>query len=105
MRLKVIGAAVRHPQKLPMPWFGKNPRQRPIYMVPISRIGDRGPIASRQRCNLNAMDDGALRTSNDAAVSFVPPLSRVGDWRAGLGRSLCSLLPHPFGCEVSQQLR
>jgi hypothetical protein len=31
-------------------------------------------------------------------------LSRVGDWRAGLGRSLCSLLPRPFGCEVSQHL-
>jgi hypothetical protein len=45
-----------------------------------------------------------LRTSNDAAVSIVPPISRVGDWRAGLGRSLCSLLPRPFGCEVSQHL-
>ena len=29
-------------------------------------------------------------------------IGRVGDWRAGLGRSLCSLLPRPFGCEVSQ---
>src|SRR5215471_12772470 len=29
---------------------------------------------------------------------------RVGDWRAGLGRSLYSLLPRPFGCEVSQHL-
>src|SRR5215831_9044878 len=47
-------------------------------------------------------DDGALRASNDAAVSIVPPKSRVGDWRAGLGRSLCSLFPRPFGCEVSQ---
>jgi hypothetical protein len=45
-----------------------------------------------------------LRTSNDAAVSIVPPLSRVGDWRAGLGRCLCSPLPRPFGCEVSQHL-
>jgi hypothetical protein len=25
--------------------------------------------------------------------------SRVGDWRAGLGRSLWSLLPRPFVCE------
>jgi hypothetical protein len=33
---------------------------------------------------------------------IVPPKSRVGDWRAGLGRSLCSLFPRPFGCEVSQ---
>jgi hypothetical protein len=29
---------------------------------------------------------------------------RVGDWRAGLGRSWYSLLPRPFGCEVSQHL-
>jgi hypothetical protein len=28
-----------------------------------------------------------------------PLAGRVGDWRAGLGRSLCSLLPRPFGCE------
>ena len=27
------------------------------------------------------------------------PLSRVGDWRAGLGRSLCSLLARSFVCE------
>jgi hypothetical protein len=32
----------------------------------------------------------------------LPPHGRVGDWRAGLGRSLCSLFPRPFGCEVSQ---
>ena len=34
----------------------------------------------------------------------LPPRGRVGDWRAGLGRSLCSLLPRPFGCKVSQHL-
>jgi len=28
------------------------------------------------------------------------PTGRVEDWRAGLGRCLCSLLPRPFGCEV-----
>src|SRR5262249_27518627 len=33
-----------------------------------------------------------------------PLIGRVGDWRAGLGRSLFSLLPRPFGCEVSQHL-
>jgi hypothetical protein len=26
----------------------------------------------------------------------------LGDWRAGLSLCLCSLLPRPFGCEVSQ---
>jgi hypothetical protein len=37
--------------------------------------------------------------------SHLEPLSgRVGDWRAGLGRCLYSLLPRPFGCEVSQHL-
>src|SRR5438876_3340208 len=34
-----------------------------------------------------------------AYVSRSPPISRVGDWRAGLGRCLCSLLPRPFVCE------
>src|SRR5208337_850910 len=28
-----------------------------------------------------------------------PPSGRVGDWRAGLGRSLCSLLARSFVCE------
>src|SRR5215468_9179366 len=32
----------------------------------------------------------------------LPLRGRVGGWRAGLGRSLYSLLPRPFGCEVSQ---
>jgi acyl-CoA synthetase (AMP-forming)/AMP-acid ligase II len=31
-------------------------------------------------------------------------LGRVEDWRVGLGRRLCSPLPRPFGCEVSQHL-
>src|SRR5262244_4565684 len=42
-------------------------------------------------------------TSEQNAVRYLPD-GRVGDWRAGLGRSLCSLLPRPFGCEVSQHL-
>src|ERR1035437_8939443 len=29
----------------------------------------------------------------------IPLIGRVEDWRAGLGRSLCSLLPRPFVCE------
>ena len=28
-----------------------------------------------------------------------PLISRVEDWRAGVGRSLCSLLARPFVCE------
>ena len=32
-------------------------------------------------------------------LSASPPSGRVGDWRAGLGRSLCSLLARSFVCE------
>src|SRR5258708_1302394 len=34
-----------------------------------------------------------------AYVSRSPPISRVEDWRAGLGRSLGSPLSRPFVCE------
>src|SRR5580692_10706598 len=37
------------------------------------------------RCRVGG---GAL---SDLGADLRPPLSRVGDWRAGLGRSLCSL--------------
>src|SRR5262245_2893015 len=48
---------------------------------------------------------GAVAWGLWPAPRFPSPLiGRVGDWRAGLGRSLCSLLPRPFGCEVSQYL-
>jgi hypothetical protein len=30
---------------------------------------------------------------------FAPLIGRVGDWRAGVGRSMCYVLPRPFGCE------
>src|SRR5215471_7749043 len=32
-------------------------------------------------------------------LSILPPKSRVEDWRAGLGRSSCSLLSRSFVCE------
>jgi hypothetical protein len=41
--------------------------------------------------------DHSLRRMHETS-----PNGRVGDWRAGLGRSLYSRLPRPFGCEVSQ---
>src|SRR5262245_65463481 len=49
---------------------------------------------------------GQARACRVARGTFTPGRSQVGsgDWRAGLGRSLCSLLPRPFGCEVSQYL-
>ena len=39
---------------------------------------------------------GAMPQGPDARVKIT---GRVGDWRAGLGRSLCSLLARSFGCE------
>ena len=32
-------------------------------------------------------------------LSSIPPISRVEDWRASLGRCLCSPLSRPFVCE------
>ena len=37
--------------------------------------------------------------ANAIAFSRALGLNRVEDWRAGLGRSLCSLLSRPFVCE------
>ena len=46
---------------------------------------------------------GAVAWGHWPTPRFPSPLiGRVGDWRAGLGRCLCSLLPRPFGCGVSQ---
>ena len=43
---------------------------------------------------------GAVAWGRWPAPRFPSPLiSRVGDWRAGLGRSSCSLLSRPFVCE------
>jgi hypothetical protein len=51
---------------------------------------------------------GSLRKVSDHMViplschpdaTIVPPKSRVEDWRAGLGRSLCSPLSRSFVCE------
>jgi len=37
-------------------------------------------------------------------LSTIPPISRVGDWRAGVGRSLCLPVASPFRLRVSQHL-
>jgi hypothetical protein len=69
-------------------------RCRPATSVAVgTRITPRPPQSGRTmaRCGLRMMPPFPS-----------PPKSRVGDWRAGLGRDLCSLLPRPFGCEVSQ---
>src|SRR5208337_2844540 len=53
---------------------------------------------------LTSLADGLACRVGGGALSCLraclrPPLSRVGDWRAGLGRSLCSLLARSFVCE------
>ena len=50
-------------------------------------------VTPPHRCRVGG---GALDGSR---AGLRPPLSRVGDWRAGLGRSLCSLLARSFVCE------
>ena len=52
-----------------------------------------GPSPDRSACRVGG---GAL---NCLCANLRPPLSRVGDWRAGLGRSSCSLLARSFVCE------
>jgi hypothetical protein len=47
---------------------------------------------------------GVVRASRPVELHHQPLTGRVEDWRTGLGRCLCSPLPRPFGCEVSQHL-
>ena len=42
---------------------------------------------------------GFRRLCFSLAIRALVPAGRVGDWRAGVGRSLCSLLSRPFVCE------
>ena len=46
------------------------------------------------------VEDGRGSLGHAATLRFPSPLiGRVEDWRAGVGRSLCSLLSRPFVCE------
>jgi hypothetical protein len=46
------------------------------------------------------VEDGRGSLVHAATLRFPSPLiGRVEDWRAGVGRSLCSLLSRPFVCE------
>lgn len=56
-----------------------------------------GPVARMERSRVEERR-GSL--GHAATLRFLSPLiSRVEDWRAGLGRSLVSLLSRPFVCE------
>ena len=47
----------------------------------------------------NPMRDRSFRVSRPKEFRLRPLAGRVGDWRAGLGRSSCSLLARSFVCE------
>ena len=66
--------------------------QRPRRVRPPSR----GPTRPANRSRV-----GSRRGSGfESCRRFLdPPIGRVGDWRAGLVRCLCSLLPRSFVCE------
>ena len=49
--------------------------------------------------DLAVLDGGDLGVSRPKGFRLRPLSGRVGDWRAGLGRSLCSLLARSFVCE------
>src|SRR4029077_3378848 len=74
--------------------------QRPASHVPDPRL------ECGEGLRRNAPLAPVIRDAASRPVEFHhQPLSgRVEDWRAGLGRCLCSPLPRPFGCEVSQHL-
>jgi hypothetical protein len=65
------------------------------------------PRRSQNRAKVLRLLEASAVTNRSSSGEESHPSAltgRVGDWRAGLGRSLCSLLPRPFGCEVSQHL-
>ena len=53
-----------------------------------------------QRMPMSRVEDGRGGCAPRSPLRFPSPLiSRVEDWRAGLGRSLCCLFSRPFVCE------
>src|SRR5262245_2080783 len=73
-----------------------------IHLVPLGRVDDwRG---SRGQWGVAVVRSRPVPQSTPELRFQSPLIGRVEDWRAGLGRSLFSLLPRPFGCEVSQHL-
>src|SRR5262245_36303572 len=72
------------------------------FLAAAPKLGSRRTY--RPRTNDEQFALRSLMPSRPGGFHPEPLTGRVEDWRAGLGRSLCSLLPRPFGCEVSQHL-
>ena len=64
----------------------------------VASVGTiKGAGELRANCKV---EEGRGGLGHAATLRFPSPLiSRVEDWRAGVGRSLCSLLSRPFVCE------
>src|SRR5271157_1917946 len=56
-------------------------------------------LAPRRTFTSNPVPMPGTRRVGTKDCSFAPLTGRVGDWRAGLGRSSCSLLARSFVCE------
>jgi hypothetical protein len=57
------------------------------------------PGVENDRDVSEALDDSDIGVSRPKGFRLRPLAGRVGDWRASLDRSLCSLLSRSFGCE------
>jgi Transposase len=72
-----------------------------IYKI-LARRRATGETTARCQRHVEAgrVEDGRGSLGHAATLRFPSPLiGRVEDWRAGVGRSLCSLLSRPFVCE------
>ena len=79
-----------------------------VWPCPVNRALGQCRFIPRQhppRCSAanwrrGRVEDRRGSLGRAASLRFLSPLiGRVGVWRAGVGRSLCSLLPRPFVCE------
>jgi hypothetical protein len=69
--------------------FATEPSPASVEQCPLCADSDRHPSQDRLTLRSSRAEESHPRA--------LP--GRVEDWRAGLGRSLCSLLPRPFVCE------
>jgi CspA family cold shock protein len=75
------------------------PRTGAFY--PMTSPASCGAFSFRRHgtCLCSAVRGRSLRSSRPEGFHLQPLAGRVEDWRAGLGRCLCSLLSRPFVCE------
>jgi hypothetical protein len=72
--------------------------QRPDRMSALAHFADSSRTSPEVR--EGRVEDRRGRLGHAATLRFPSPLiGRVEDWRAGVGRRLCSLLSRPFVCE------